>query len=50
MKSRRTGDEVLGKLRSNENKERYYLFNNGENPKDMHKIPLAGIRNEHLAV
>jgi len=39
-KNRRGGEECLGKLRSNENKERYYLFNDGENPKNMHKVPL----------
>ena len=26
------------------------MFNNGENPKDVHKIPLAGIRNEYMAI
>ena len=40
----------MGKLRSNESKERYFLYNNGENPKNVHKVPLAGIRNEYLAV
>jgi len=49
-KSTRKGDDIIGKLRSNENKERYFLYNNGENPKNVHKVPLAGIRNEHLAV
>ena len=49
-KNRRGGEECLGKLRSNENKERYYLFNDGENPKNMHKVPLQGIRNEHMAI
>ena len=39
-KSRRTGEEVVGKLRSNENKERYFLYNEGENPKDSHKVPI----------
>lgn len=41
---------MIGKLRSNETKERYYLYNNGENPKNVHKVPLAGIRNEYLSV
>lgn len=50
VKSSRSGDEVLGKLRGNENKERYYLYNNGENPKNVHKTPLAGIRNEYMAI
>lgn len=49
-KSQRKGDDVLGKLRSNDTKERYFLYNNGENPKNVHKVPLAGIRNECLAV
>lgn len=49
-KTTRKGDDIIGKLRSNENKERYYLYNNGENPKDVHKVPLAGIRNEYLSV
>ncbi|CDW83825.1 tubby-like protein [Stylonychia lemnae] len=49
-KNRRGGEECLGKLRSNENKERYQLFNDGDNPKNMHKVPLQGIRNEHMAI
>jgi hypothetical protein len=49
-KSSRKGDDVIGKLRSNENKEKYFLYNNGENPKDVHKVPIAGIRNEILGV
>jgi hypothetical protein len=40
----------MGKLRSNETKERYFLYNNGENPKNVHKVPIAGIRNEYLSV
>lgn len=46
----RKGEEVLGKLRSNETKERYFLYNSGENPKNSHKVPIAGIRNEYLGV
>jgi len=49
-KNKRSSEECLGKLRSNENKERYYLYNDGENPKHMHKVALAGIRNEHMAI
>jgi hypothetical protein len=49
-KTARKGDDVMGKLRSNETKERYFLYNNGENPKNVHKVPLAGIRNEYLSV
>jgi hypothetical protein len=49
-KNRRGGEECLGKLRSNENKERYYLYNDGENPKHMHKVAISGIRNEHMAI
>ena len=49
-KSSRKGEEILGKLRSNENKERYFLYNEGENPKNSHKIPIQMIRNEHMAV
>ena len=49
-KNKRGGDECLGKLRSNETKERYFLYNDGENPKHVHKVPVAGIRNEHMAV
>lgn len=49
-KSQRSGDDVIGKLRSDDSKERYYLYNNGENPKNVHKVPLAGIRNEYLGV
>ena len=36
----------MGKLRSNETKERYFLHYNGENPKNVPKVPLAGIRSE----
>lgn len=50
VKSSRSGDDVIGKLRGNETKERYYLYNNGENPKNGHKIPLERIRNEHMAI
>lgn len=49
-KSQRKGDDVIGKLRSNDTKERYFLYNNGENPKNVHKVPIAGIRNEYLSV
>lgn len=49
-KNRRNVEECLGKLRSNENRERYFLYNDGENPKNIHKIALSGIRNEHMAV
>lgn len=51
MKGRKSGkEEILGKLRSNETKERYFLYNDGENPKNSHKVPIQMIRNEHLAV
>lgn len=49
-KNRRGGEECLGKLRSNETKERYNLYNDGENPKDSHKVALSNIRNEHMAI
>ncbi len=49
-KNKRSSEECLGKLRSNENKERYFLYNDGENPKNMHKVPYSGIRNEHMAI
>lgn len=49
-KNKRSSEECLGKLRSNENKERYFLYNDGENPKNMHKVAISGIRNEHMAV
>uniref|UniRef100_S4REX9 Tubby C-terminal domain-containing protein n=1 Tax=Petromyzon marinus TaxID=7757 RepID=S4REX9_PETMA len=49
-KNKRGGDECLGKLRSNETKERYFLFNDGDNPKNMHKTAISGIRNEHMAI
>lgn len=49
-KNKRNSEECLGKLRSNENRERYFLYNDGENPKHSHKIPLQCIRNEHMAI
>jgi len=49
-KNKRNNEECLGKLRSNETKERYFLYNDGENPKNMHKVPYQGIRNEHMAI
>ena len=49
-KNKRGGDECLGKLRSNDTKERYFLYNDGDNPKNMHKTAIAGIRNEHMAI
>jgi Tub family len=36
-RARGDGEEV-GKLRSSENKERYFLFSNGENPKFAKKV------------
>ncbi len=49
-KTSRGKDEVLGKVRSDKEKERYTLFSDGANPKARHKVPLAVIRNEHLCV
>jgi tubby and related proteins len=50
IKSRRKDVACLGKLRSNKIRDRYYLYNDGENPKKLPKIAMSKIRDEHLGV
>ena len=50
VKSKRKDGACLGKLRSNKIRDRYYLYNDGENPKHLSKVHISSIRNEHLGV
>jgi hypothetical protein len=49
-KSKRSGEDVIGKVRGNEARDRYFLYNNGENPKNAGKALESDIRNEYLVV
>lgn len=49
VKSRKD-EECIGKLKGNCVSLSYKLYNNGENPKKIHKVPISKIRNELLAV
>ena len=37
--SKRSSEQCLGKLRSNKDNSKYYLYDNGENPKLRYKVP-----------
>jgi hypothetical protein len=48
-KSDRGSDVCVGKLRCNNEGDKYVLYDNGENYTRVHEVPLDEIRNEHGA-
>ena len=46
-KKQRGADVCIGKLRANSEGDKFTLYDNGENYKEVHKHTLDKIRNEH---
>ena len=49
-KGKRDSELCLGKLRGDAAGDNYNLYNNGENPKQLNKIPINNIRNEYFGL